>query len=91
MVEATNKVVVLTISEKINSSQRFNICTTFAIHTLVTKLDPSNAILSPVREKGLEILLRIYFSEEMKSSPSIHWVFHFCPNHIEHCLHRCIR
>ena len=56
MVEATNKVVVLTISEKINSSQRFNICTTSAIHTLVTELDPSNAILSPVREKGLEIL-----------------------------------
>jgi DeoR family transcriptional regulator, fructose operon transcriptional repressor len=56
MIESAKKIVVLTISEKINSSQRFNICPINAIHTLVTELEPGHSLLVPFREKGLEIL-----------------------------------
>ena len=56
MVESAKKIVVLTISEKINSSQRFNICPTTAIHTLVTELEPNHSLLLPFKERGLEIL-----------------------------------
>lgn len=56
MVESAKKMVVLTISEKINSSQRFNVCPTSSIHTLVTELNPTDEILKPFVEKGLEIL-----------------------------------
>ncbi len=56
MVESAKKIVVLTISEKINSSQRFNICHTTAIHTLVTELEPSHSMLESFKKQGLEIL-----------------------------------
>jgi DeoR family transcriptional regulator, fructose operon transcriptional repressor len=56
MIESAKKVVVLTISEKINSSQRFNVCPTTSIRTLVTELEPSNALLHSFKKKGLEIL-----------------------------------
>ena len=56
MIESSKKMVVLTISEKINSSQRFNICPTISIHTLITELEPTHSILKPFAEKGLEIL-----------------------------------
>lgn len=56
MIESAKKVVVLTISEKINSSQRFNICPTASIHTLVTELQPDHALLHSFKKKGLEIL-----------------------------------
>jgi DeoR family transcriptional regulator, fructose operon transcriptional repressor len=56
MIEATKKTVVLTISEKINSSQRFNVCPTSAIHTLVTELEPNDEKLQSFKDKGLEIL-----------------------------------
>jgi DeoR family transcriptional regulator, fructose operon transcriptional repressor len=56
MVESAKKVVVLTISEKINSSQRFNVCPTTSIHTLVTELEPGHALLESFKNKGLEIL-----------------------------------
>lgn len=56
MLESARKVIVLTISEKINSSQRFNICSTESIHTLITELDPSHPMLLPFKVKGLEVL-----------------------------------
>jgi DeoR family transcriptional regulator, fructose operon transcriptional repressor len=56
MVESAKKVVVLTISEKINSSQRFNICPTTAIHALVTELAPNHSMLDSFKKKGLDIL-----------------------------------
>ncbi|MFM7429772.1 MAG: DeoR/GlpR family DNA-binding transcription regulator [Flammeovirgaceae bacterium] len=38
MIESAKRVMVLTISEKINSSQRFNVCPVTSIHTLITEL-----------------------------------------------------
>jgi DeoR/GlpR family transcriptional regulator of sugar metabolism len=56
MIEAAHKIVVLTISEKINSSQRFNICPINSIHTLITELAPTHPKLQPFRDKALEVI-----------------------------------
>lgn len=56
MIESAKRVMVLTISEKINSTQRFNVCPIASIHTLITELNPDDALLHEFKEKGLEIL-----------------------------------
>ncbi len=56
MLDSSKRMVVLTISEKINSSQRFNVCPTSSIHTLITELSPTSEMLKSFVEKGLEIL-----------------------------------
>jgi DeoR family transcriptional regulator, fructose operon transcriptional repressor len=56
MIESAKRVMVLTISEKINSAQRFNVCPVTSIHTLITELQSDDKILQEFKEKGLEIL-----------------------------------
>lgn len=56
MIETARQVVVLTISEKINSAQRFNVCPVADIHTLVTELAPRDPRLEEFRAKGLTII-----------------------------------
>lgn len=56
MIQASKKIVSLTISEKINSVQRYKVCETQAIHTLITELKPNDIFLDPFRKQGLEIL-----------------------------------
>lgn len=56
MIETAKQVVVLTISEKINSAQRFNVCPVTSVHTLVTELSPNDSILKDFKNKGLEVL-----------------------------------
>lgn len=56
MIAASRKVVSLTISEKINSSQIYKVCNTQAVHTLVTELNPQDPFLLPFKKLGLEIL-----------------------------------
>lgn len=56
MLKASKKVVALTISEKINSVQRYKVCDSHQIDTLVTELDPEVPFLEPFRKKGLEII-----------------------------------
>ena len=56
IVESSKKVVALTISEKLNSSQRFKVCAATEIHTLITELTPQDALLEPFGLKGLEII-----------------------------------
>lgn len=56
MIQASKKIVSLTISEKINSVQRYKVCETHAIHTLITELKPHDPFLEPFRKQGLEIL-----------------------------------
>ncbi|MFM8912723.1 MAG: DeoR/GlpR family DNA-binding transcription regulator [Flammeovirgaceae bacterium] len=56
MVESANQVVVLTISEKINSAQRFNVCPVTSIHVLATELQPSDTRLDEFKAKGLQVL-----------------------------------
>jgi DeoR family transcriptional regulator, fructose operon transcriptional repressor len=56
IVESSKKVVALTISEKLNSSQRFKVCAATEIHTLITELTPHDPLLEPFKLKGLEII-----------------------------------
>ena len=56
MIQASKKIVSLTISEKINSVQRYKVCETKAIHTLITELKPYDPFLESFRKQGLEIL-----------------------------------
>ena len=56
MIQASKKIVSLTISEKMNSVQRYKVCETQGIHTLITELKPHDPFLEPFRKRGLEIL-----------------------------------
>ncbi|MEW2921589.1 MULTISPECIES: DeoR/GlpR family DNA-binding transcription regulator [Flavobacteriaceae] len=55
MIKASKKVVVPSISEKINSTQRYKICDIDSINVLATELDKSDPILEPYRGK-IELL-----------------------------------
>ncbi|HEU5051630.1 MAG TPA: DeoR/GlpR family DNA-binding transcription regulator [Hanamia sp.] len=56
MIEASEKLVCLTISEKINTRQPFQICETQKIDTLVTELSPNNVLLEPYQYAGINVL-----------------------------------
>jgi DeoR/GlpR family transcriptional regulator of sugar metabolism len=56
MIEASKKLVCLTISEKINTRQPFQICETQKIDTLVTELSPKNVLLEPYQNAGINVL-----------------------------------
>ncbi len=56
MIKASKKLVSLTISEKLNTSNRFKICDIDVINTLVTELDPNSLILNRYREKNIILL-----------------------------------
>lgn len=50
MINASKKIVSLTISEKLNSSNRFKICEINALDVLVTELDPNSKALDIYRD-----------------------------------------
>ncbi len=56
MMESSEKVVVLAIAEKLNTSQRIKICSINDIDVLITELDCNNEVLKPYHETGIEIL-----------------------------------
>jgi len=56
MIKAARKVAVLTISEKLNSNQRFKVCDTSEVTVLVTELMPEENVLQPFIKKGLTVL-----------------------------------
>jgi len=56
MINASKKVVSLSISEKLNSQQRYKICEIQAINTLITELDPSDETLKAYSDKGINVL-----------------------------------
>lgn len=56
MIKASKKVVSLTISEKLNTKNRYKICDINAINTLVTELDPNSQILNKYKEKNITLL-----------------------------------
>jgi DeoR/GlpR family transcriptional regulator of sugar metabolism len=56
MIESSEKVVSLTISEKLNTSQRIKICEINDIDVLITELDNSHDIMKPYHNAGIEIL-----------------------------------
>lgn len=56
MIESAQKLVCLTIAEKINSQQPIQVCETARIHTLITELPPDDPLLKPYEEAGIKIL-----------------------------------
>lgn len=56
MIKAARKVICVSISEKIDSCQPFQICGLQEIDTLVTELDPLDDKLIAYRDVGLEII-----------------------------------
>jgi DeoR/GlpR family transcriptional regulator of sugar metabolism len=56
MIEASQKVVCLTISEKINSRQPFQVCEIKKIDTLITELSPDDALLEPYEHTGINVI-----------------------------------
>lgn len=56
MIDSSKKIVLLTLSAKLNSTQRYKICEVNQIHTLITELDPSDPALAQFKAVGLEII-----------------------------------
>lgn len=56
MIESSDRVVSLAITEKLNTTQRIKVCDITRISTLITELDPDDQILKPYQATGIEIL-----------------------------------
>lgn len=56
MIKASKKVALLTLSAKLNSTQRYQVCGLDAVHVLATELHPDDPRLDKFRRPGLEIL-----------------------------------
>lgn len=56
MLESAQKLVCLTISEKINSRQPFQVCDSKKINTLITELSPEDAVLQPYVLAGITVI-----------------------------------
>lgn len=56
MIEASKKLVCLTIAEKINSQQPLQVCELKKIDILITELPPTDPLLQPYVEAGILVL-----------------------------------
>ena len=56
MIESSQKVISLTISEKVNTFQPFKICDVTDIDMLITELPANDKLLRPYRKSGVEVL-----------------------------------
>ncbi len=56
MVQASQKTVLLTISEKINTHQRIKICGLNDVDILITELDPTNELLEIYKTHNITVL-----------------------------------
>lgn len=56
MIESAQKLVCLTIAEKINSQQPIQVCEIKNIDTLITELPPDDPILEPYIKAGIRVL-----------------------------------
>lgn len=56
MIRAARKVISLTISEKLDTTNRYKVCDLSAIHTLVTELAPSDNRLESYRLPTLQLI-----------------------------------
>ncbi|MBS1930346.1 MAG: DeoR/GlpR transcriptional regulator [Bacteroidetes bacterium] len=56
MIESSQKVVCLTIAEKMNSFQPIQICELNKIHTLITELSPEDPLLKPYIDAGIDVI-----------------------------------
>jgi DeoR/GlpR family transcriptional regulator of sugar metabolism len=56
MIEASAKMVSLTISEKINTTQPIKVCEANEIDLLITELNEDDKLLKSFRKLGIKIL-----------------------------------
>ncbi|MEO8567584.1 MAG: DeoR/GlpR family DNA-binding transcription regulator [Ginsengibacter sp.] len=56
MIESSAKVVVLSISEKVNTTMRLKVCNVKDIDVLITELTPENTMLACYAKSGIEII-----------------------------------
>ena len=56
MIEASRKVVCLSIAEKVNTVQPIKVCDTNKIDILITELAPEDPLLRPYTAKGIRVL-----------------------------------
>ena len=56
MIRGSQKTVSLAISEKLNTTQKLQVCKPEEIDILITELDPSDSKLSPYIQKGIMVL-----------------------------------
>ena len=56
MIEASQKVVCLSIAEKINTFQPIQICDAKKIDMLITELDPGDPLLEPYVKAGIQVI-----------------------------------
>ena len=56
MIDTSKKVVALSISEKVNTSEQLKICEVDEIDIMITELPPDAEQLRPYRNKGIQIL-----------------------------------
>ena len=56
MIESSGKVVSLSISEKLNTTQRIKVCDLSDLDVLITELQPDNELLAKYKKAGLQIL-----------------------------------
>ena len=56
MINASKRLVSLTITEKLNTINRYKICDINELDTLVTELDPNSEMLDQYREKNIKLL-----------------------------------
>ncbi len=56
MIQVSQKVVCVTISEKLDSVQPIKVCSLNAVDTLITELDPTDPKLLPYVQAGIEVL-----------------------------------
>jgi DeoR/GlpR family transcriptional regulator of sugar metabolism len=56
MLESAQKLICLTISEKINSRHPFQVCSIKKIDTLITELPPDDPLLKPYVQMGINVL-----------------------------------
>jgi DeoR/GlpR family transcriptional regulator of sugar metabolism len=56
MIASSQKVICLTISEKINSLQPIHVCEAAKIDVLVTELEPTHPLLQPYIDAGIKVL-----------------------------------
>ena len=56
MIESAQRLVCLTIAEKLNSQQPIRVCAANKIDTLITELPPDNPILEPYIKAGIKVL-----------------------------------
>lgn len=56
MIKCAQKTVSLSISEKLNTIQRLQVCKPEEIDILITELEAENPLLTPYKEKGLLVL-----------------------------------